>query len=65
MTVSYVRLPSLREVLNSVQALRGVPAVGVMEEWAGSFRRRTLESGGDFPHNLRGTFKRLCLEENR
>jgi hypothetical protein len=26
-------------------ALRGIPAVMVAEEWAGSFRRRTLERG--------------------
>jgi len=29
-------------------ALRGIPAVMVAEEWAGSFRRRTLERGRDF-----------------
>jgi len=29
-------------------ALRGIPAVMVAEEWAGSFRRRTLERGRTF-----------------
>jgi hypothetical protein len=29
-------------------ALRGIPAVMVAEEWAGSFRRRTLKRGRNF-----------------
>src|SRR3984885_14571419 len=32
------------ERMNALGALRGVPAVGVTEEWAGSLRRRTLQA---------------------
>lgn len=49
MTASYVRLARVREVLNSVQALRGVPAEGVVEDGARLYRP-WLETGGDFPH---------------
>jgi hypothetical protein len=34
--------------MNCFWALRGIPAEGVTEEWAGS-RRRTREAGGDLP----------------
>ena len=48
MTASYVRLARLREVLNSVQALRGVPA-----EMGAGGRQRRPELGGDLlPHSL-------------
>ena len=47
MTASYVRLARLRDVSNSVQALRGVPAERVMEQVAPVLFAGALRNQGE------------------